>query len=627
MRTRMWSSGYDARFTRESGKMSHHGSNGSNRLIIPNRTNNFGNSSKNASPVYRQDNRRGDQSGTNIQQRQDSVSKFAEENKDLRMNLNNMDSEDNQNWYEVRVLGKNPERRGYHSSFICNKKLYIYGGHDIREGSLNSLWMLNLGHLSDLDKPENEQDKKLMWHHTDTSGPSPGAISHHTSVVFNERMYLFGGSKANGEENSKFFSLDLKSYRWEVIQSRGQVPTTRDEHTALIYEGSLIIFGGFVNGVRSNEIYRYYFNDNRWELVQQLSDECPPARAGHSAIQYGDSMYIFGGKDEDNNKLNDIWQFNFNTYIWTEVACGNNPEQMPLPRSGHTASLYKDQMVIFGGIHEVTKELDDMMVFDIKSRKWVSFFEEQLHSPHKNRLAINVGNQNSGRHGQYVNNSPSSFKKKQSFMINQGQNAAFKIEMEGNTSNHQNSPNARGKSSSSNNRKSLFSSQTTSRKNSSKRTSLMRQSMISQAFGLPNLHLHNAKDTHHQVELESPTSISMKNSFIIKNADPSFDSYYKQMTRRKINLSISQPNAAMYIGGANQSYFSNAVANHSDVPNMQLYGKVQGKRPAARDGHTGLIYGDNLLIFGGDRHHMPFNDMFMLDLKTEFISKGHLFSE
>jgi hypothetical protein len=46
----------------------------------------------------------------------------------------------------------------------------------------------------------------------------------------------------------------------------------------------MIIFGGFVNGVRSNEIFRYYFNDNRWELVQQMSEECPPPRAGHSAV-------------------------------------------------------------------------------------------------------------------------------------------------------------------------------------------------------------------------------------------------------------------------------------------------------------------------------------------------------
>lgn len=56
-----------------------------------------------------------------------------------------------------------------------------------------------------------------MWHLIDTSGPNPGAISHHSSVVYNDRMYLFGGSKANGEENKKFYSLDLKSYKWEAI--------------------------------------------------------------------------------------------------------------------------------------------------------------------------------------------------------------------------------------------------------------------------------------------------------------------------------------------------------------------------------------------------------------------------
>lgn len=33
--------------------------------------------------------------------------------------------------------------------------------------------------------------------------------------------------------------------------------------------------------------------------------------------------------------------------------------------------------------------------------------------------------------------------------------------------------------------------------------------------------------------LASPTSISMQNSFIIKNADESFEAYFQQMRRRK----------------------------------------------------------------------------------------------
>ena len=45
------------------------------------------------------------------------------------------------------------------------------------------------------------------------------------------------------------------------------------------------------------------------------------------------------------------------------------------------------------------------------------------------------------------------------------------------------------------------------------------------------------------------------------------------------------------------------------------YGKNRGKRPAARDGHTGIMFGKYFIVFGGDRHHMPFNDTFALDLK------------
>ncbi len=40
-------------------------------------------------------------------------------------------------------------------------------------------------------------------------------------------------------------------------------------------------------------------------------------------------------------------------------------------------------------------------------------------------------------------------------------------------------------------------------------------------------------DKHDEKGLSSPTSVSMQNSFIIKNADESFDAYYQQMKRRR----------------------------------------------------------------------------------------------
>jgi hypothetical protein len=61
------------------------------------------------------------------------------------------DSTNNANWYELRFPVLGPDRRSYHSTFIHNKRVFIFGGHDIREGSKDSLWMLDLRKLKDMD--------------------------------------------------------------------------------------------------------------------------------------------------------------------------------------------------------------------------------------------------------------------------------------------------------------------------------------------------------------------------------------------------------------------------------------------------------------------------------------------
>ena len=116
----------------------------------------------------------------------------------------------NINWFELRLFGKVPERRGYHSTFIHKNKMYIYGGHDIREGSLDNLWMIDMNNFNDLDMQPEDQEKCCEWKLLEPKGNvHPGAISHHTSIVYSDKMYLFGGSKASGQENKHFYSFNI----------------------------------------------------------------------------------------------------------------------------------------------------------------------------------------------------------------------------------------------------------------------------------------------------------------------------------------------------------------------------------------------------------------------------------
>lgn len=40
-------------------------------------------------------------------------------------------------------------------------------------------------------------------------------------------------------------------------------------------------------------------------------------------------------------------------------------------RRGHSLSVHGDKLVVFGGIHDVTWELDDLFVFDINTSCWI----------------------------------------------------------------------------------------------------------------------------------------------------------------------------------------------------------------------------------------------------------------
>jgi hypothetical protein len=63
-------------------------------------------------------------------------------------NQNRMEeSKDDEQWFEIRMQGKLPERRSNHVAFIWvnegSEFMYIHGGRDLKEGNVASMWRLN----------------------------------------------------------------------------------------------------------------------------------------------------------------------------------------------------------------------------------------------------------------------------------------------------------------------------------------------------------------------------------------------------------------------------------------------------------------------------------------------------
>lgn len=275
-----------------------------------------------------------------------------------------------------------PERRSYHTSFTFENKLYIYGGLDIQTDSVNTLWELDLSLLPDLESDDAERRLACAWRQVPQNGKPdqmPGNVAYHSSIVFKEQMYLFGGnnysrtvqsSDAHNKNAEKtytpLYSINLKTFTWFQVKTRGEQVKPRDEHTAVLDEASnsMVIFGGFEDGERTNEVVSYNLKTNQWtkvKLPEGAKKPCP--RSGHSACVQGNMMYIFGGKSDNATKLNDLWAFNMSNPSWQRIKPVD--EVLPETRSGHSAVIYDGVMLVFGGILEVTKELNDVCAFSI----------------------------------------------------------------------------------------------------------------------------------------------------------------------------------------------------------------------------------------------------------------------
>lgn len=54
--------------------------------------------------------------------------------------------------------------------------------------------------------------------------------------------------------------------------------------------------------------------------------------------------------------------------------------EVPVVRNGHSMNFFQGRIYVFGGIHDITWELDDLHIYDLKTNKWTTLEQD---SPRK----------------------------------------------------------------------------------------------------------------------------------------------------------------------------------------------------------------------------------------------------
>ena len=197
-------------------------------------------------------------------------------------------------WEEVtKASGSNKwTAREGHTSVVFNGKIWVMGGRDADFNDLNDVWSSPDG------KTWTQVNAAAEWK----------ARSGHTSVVLDSKIWIMGGKR--GFElltlyNDVWSSPDGKT--WTQVDAAADWKA-RDYHTSVVFDSKIWIMGGSdVDSNRLNDVWSSP-DGKTWTQVSAAAEW--KARYGHTSVVFppdgaGKKIWVMGGQGTKN--LNDVW--------------------------------------------------------------------------------------------------------------------------------------------------------------------------------------------------------------------------------------------------------------------------------------------------------------------------------
>ncbi|KRX02130.1 hypothetical protein PPERSA_06325 [Pseudocohnilembus persalinus] len=292
-------------------------------------------------------------------------------------------------WEECLISSCKIGPRSFTSGAIINNHLYIYGGQEANEKILDDFWKINLN------------EKTYQWQQIPQDKNNyPGPKSRHGCFFIDKYFYIFGGQSGPLQNNNQLMRFDTEKLKWKIIETQNTPPPI--DSFSLIQnqtENSIYIIAGFqkYQGY-TQSIYELNLTNFQWKNLTQ-DEQNSKKMSGRincgSVLDQGKQIiYCFGGYD-GYKRLNDMWSFDLNSKKWQKINYAS--KIYPIARSGMMMHFQQNKIFIYGGIHEITFELDDFFVFDIQTCNWkeinkVSILNQQQQIDFEK---INVFSQNS----------------------------------------------------------------------------------------------------------------------------------------------------------------------------------------------------------------------------------------
>ena len=161
------------------------------------------------------------------------------------------------------------------------------------------------------------------------------ARSGHSGLVFNKKMWLFGGTTG-----SSYFKETFNSDNGAWTSNTAPGWSGRGNHVSLRFKGKMWVIGGGNSTSSYNDVWS---SSTGLAWNEQTLTNGFGARQGHAGVVFKNKIWIMGGQN-GNTYLNDVYSSEDGA-TWTQESNSSSWSG----RYGHAAVVYDDKIWVMGG--------------------------------------------------------------------------------------------------------------------------------------------------------------------------------------------------------------------------------------------------------------------------------------
>lgn len=171
----------------------------------------------------------------------------------------------------------------------------------------------------------------VTWTEATASAPWAGRMGH-TSVVFDNKIWVIGGFSGSFR-NDVWYSED--GVNWTQATAAAEW-SARCYHTSVVFDNKIWVIGGY-DGTERNDVW-FSTDGANWTLATDTAQWS--ARDSHTSIVFDGKIWVLGGTNVD---MGDVW-YSIDGINWTRAN-----SQTWWSGSGHTSVVFDNKMWVIGG--------------------------------------------------------------------------------------------------------------------------------------------------------------------------------------------------------------------------------------------------------------------------------------